>query len=141
MVVYMFETYLVRNGQEHPVQFLNQLFEGWSLGGNSMPAFTHHHIAAGKKIYGLFKNPHNLPQGTCYHCILQKRCGQKCAMLKIWFFFCPKKPFKIFSIHTSKHSSYWWQLQWIQFIYCSLLVCYNVSQHRQAYLLTVESKA
>lgn len=51
----MFETYLVRNGQEHPVQFLNQLFEGWSLGGNSMPAFTHHHIAAGKKYKDCLK--------------------------------------------------------------------------------------
>ena len=39
-------THLIRDGQQHPVQLLHQLFEGRPLGGNSMPALTHHHVAA-----------------------------------------------------------------------------------------------
>lgn len=45
MLVCVFVAYLIRDGQQHSVQLLHQLFEGWSLGGNSMPALTHHHVA------------------------------------------------------------------------------------------------
>ena len=40
------EAYLIRDGQQSFVQLLHKLFECRSLGGNSMPAFTHHHVAA-----------------------------------------------------------------------------------------------
>lgn len=43
------EAHLVRDGQQHSVQLLHQLFEGRSLGGNGMPALTHHHVAKEKK--------------------------------------------------------------------------------------------
>lgn len=52
----VFETHLVRDGQQHSVQLLHQLFEGRSLGGNSMPALTHHHIAMEKKHNNMHKN-------------------------------------------------------------------------------------
>lgn len=42
-------SYLIRYGQQHFVQLLHQLFEGRSLGGNSVPALTHHHVAAEEK--------------------------------------------------------------------------------------------
>lgn len=47
--VSVFETHLVGDRQQHPVQFLHQLFEGRPLGGNSMPALTHHHVATEKR--------------------------------------------------------------------------------------------
>lgn len=39
-------THLVRDGQQHSVQLLHQLFEGRPLTGNSVPALAHHHVAA-----------------------------------------------------------------------------------------------
>lgn len=45
----MVKANLVRDGQQDSVQLLHQLFEGRSLGGNSMPALAHHHVATEKK--------------------------------------------------------------------------------------------
>lgn len=41
--------HLVRDGQQSFVQLLHQLFERWSLGGNSMPTFAHQHVPAGER--------------------------------------------------------------------------------------------
>lgn len=40
------ETDLVGGHGQAAVQVLHQLFEGWSLGGNSVPAVPHHHVPA-----------------------------------------------------------------------------------------------
>lgn len=43
------EAHLIRDGQQHSVQLLHKLFEGRPLGGNGMPALTHHHVTTGEK--------------------------------------------------------------------------------------------
>lgn len=63
------EAHLVRDGQQHSVQLLHQLFEGRSLGGNGMPALTHHHVATEEK--------HNMEKNHFYNQD-NLHCGRYC---------------------------------------------------------------
>lgn len=74
------ETYLVRDGQQHPVQLLHQLFEGGSLGWNSLPALAHHHVAT----VGEKKNNTTCTKNYFYN-YLQSSALQQMLLLRVWF--------------------------------------------------------